>query len=85
MQLIFMSTTELKELRNEVKRFVDHADERVVKMMYAMLETADESDLWDEMPDEIKAELEESIDQADRGELMTHEQVMNKFPQWFTK
>ncbi len=34
-----MSTAELKELRQEVKQYIDHADERVVKMMYAMLET----------------------------------------------
>lgn len=80
-----MSTAELKELRKEVKKYIDHADEKVVKMVYAMLETDAEAGWWDEMPDEIKAELEESIAQADRGQTMTHEQVKKKYPQWFTK
>jgi len=80
-----MSTTELIELRKEVKMYIDHADERVVKMLYAMLEKDAETDWYDEMPDEIKAELEESIAQADRGQVMTHAQVKQKYPQWFTK
>jgi len=80
-----MSTTELIELRKEVKMYIDHADERVVKMMYAMLEKDAETDWYDEMPDEIKAELEESIAQADRGQVMIHAQVKQKYPQWFTK
>lgn len=37
-----MSTAELNELRMEVKKYIDHADERVIKMVYAMLE-ADEN------------------------------------------
>ena len=65
--------------------YIDHADERVVKMMYAMLEKDAETDWYDEMPDEIKAELEESIAQADRGQVMIHAQVKQKYPQWFTK
>jgi hypothetical protein len=80
-----MSTVELKELRQEVKKYIDHADEKVVKMMYAMLETDAEAGWWEHMPDEIKDELEESIAQSERGQTMTHEQVKKKYPQWFTK
>ena len=78
-----MSTAELKELRQEVKTYIDHADEKVVKMVYAMLE-ADADDWWDEMPEEIKSELEESIAQARRGQVMTHEQVRKKYPRFFS-
>jgi predicted transcriptional regulator len=80
-----MSAAELKELRQEVKKYVDHADENVVRMMYAMLETNAEASLWEDMPDEIKAELEESLAQSGKGQTMTHEQVKKKYPQWFTK
>ncbi|MES2701907.1 MAG: hypothetical protein V4649_04665 [Bacteroidota bacterium] len=80
-----MSAAELKELRKEVKNYIDHADEKVVKMVHAMLETDAEADWWDSMPDNIKAEVEESLKQAERGETLTHEQVKKKFPQWFTK
>ncbi len=33
-----MSTAEIKELRRETKKYLDHADERVLKMIYAMLQ-----------------------------------------------
>jgi len=33
-----MSAVELKELKKEAKKYLDHADERVVRMVYAMLE-----------------------------------------------
>ncbi len=80
-----MSTAELKELRKEVKRDIGHADEKIIRKIYVMLETGAESDLWNEMPDEIVAELEESIAQSKRGQTITHEQVKKKHPQWFTK
>ena len=80
-----MSAAELKELRKEVKRSIDHADERIVRKAYVMLESGAESDLWNEMPDEIIAELEESIAQSKKGLTTTHEQVKKKYSQWFTK
>ena len=40
-----MSETELKELRKETKKFIDHADERVLRMVYAMLEADAASDV----------------------------------------
>ncbi len=33
-----MSTAELRALRNGAKKYLDRADERVVRMVYAMLE-----------------------------------------------
>ncbi len=40
-----MSTAELKELRKEVKWGIDHADEKIVRMMHAMLEV-EQDDAW---------------------------------------
>ena len=80
-----MSTAELSELRKEVKNYIDRADERVVKMMYAMLEQDAEADWYDEMPDEIRSELEESIAQSNKGQVITHDQMKKKYPQRFTK
>ena len=39
-----MRAAELKELRKEAKKHKDHADERVVKMVYAMLEADAENE-----------------------------------------
>jgi len=75
----------VKQMRREVKRYIDTADEKVVKMMHAMLEVDAEADWWDTMPDDVKASVEKAIEEADRGEVMSHEAVKAKYPQWFTK
>jgi hypothetical protein len=75
----------VKQMRKEVKKYIDTADPKVVKMMHAMLEVDSEADWWDSMPDNIKADVEESIRQADRSETMSHEEVKKKYAKWFTK
>lgn len=80
-----MSTVELNDLRKEVKQYIDHADEKVVKMVHAMLEVDANADWWEEMPDKVKEDIEEALLQSERGEVMTHEQVKKKYPQWFSK
>lgn len=75
----------VKRMRSEVKKYIDTADEKVVKMVHAMLEVDAEADWWDAMPVEVRQQLEESMKQADNGEVLTHEQVKAKYPQWFTR
>lgn len=52
-----MSAAELKELRKEVKKYIDHADERAIRMVYAMLE----ADLQTEQPTAILTPEQEAI------------------------
>jgi hypothetical protein len=59
----------IKGITARSKQYIDHADERVIRTMYAMLETGSEADWYDQMPDEINTQLEESIQQADRERL----------------
>ncbi len=77
----------VKKMREEVKIYIDTADEKVVKMVHAMMEVAKEEDAdwWSGMPDEVKAQLEESLQQGERGEVIPHEEVKKKYPQWFSK
>lgn len=72
-------------MRNEVKKYIDSADEKVVKKVHAMLEVDAEADWWDTMPDNVKADVETAIKQADKGELISHEEVKKRYPQWFSK
>lgn len=36
-------------------------------------------DWWDELPDSVQESIEKGIDQANNGETLPHEVVMNKF------
>lgn len=75
----------VQQMRKDVKKYIDTADEKVVKMVHAMLEVDAQADWWDSMPDSVKANVEIALKQADKGEVLSHEEVKKKFPQWFTK
>jgi hypothetical protein len=62
-----MSSIEV--LLEEVKEYIEHADERVVKMVHAMLETDVENDWWERMPDKVKADVEAALKEADEENL----------------
>lgn len=65
----------VNQMRKEVKKYIDTADEKVVKMMHAMLEVGADADWWDSMPEEVKADIEIAISQADKGEVLSHAEV----------
>ena len=75
----------VKQMRKDVKKYIDTADSKVVKMMHAMLEVDADAGWWDEMPDNIKADVEEAIRQADNGEVITHAEIKKKYAKWFTR
>ncbi len=75
----------VEQLRIEVKKYIDRADEKVVRMVHAMLEANADENWWDEMPDDVKADVEEAMRQADRGEGMEHDEVKKKYKQWFVR
>ncbi len=76
---------EAKDLRKAVIEYIQNADEKVVKMVHAMLEADAEEELWDEMPDDVKADVEAALQESERGEGMSHEEVKEKYSQWFAR
>lgn len=77
--------TNIETLRNEVKKYIDSADERVLTMVYALLEADTASDWWNTLPRKVKDDLEESIRQADSGQTLSNEEVSKKYPEWLLK
>ena len=72
-------------LRKEVKKYVDKADDRTLKIVHAMLEAEQDYDSWDELPAPLKASINRGLKQADKGEVIPHEEVVKKYKKWFTK
>lgn len=71
-----MSTAELK---SSLYKLIDSInDSKTLQSIYTLISNkgVSEVDFWDELSDEQKAEIEEAIAQADRGELIPHEEVM---------
>lgn len=76
---------QVKDLRNEVVKYIETADEKTVKMIHAMLEVDAEENWWDEMPDIVKADVEVAMLESERGEGINHEEVKKTYSQWFAK
>lgn len=72
-------------LKKEVKKNIDKADERVLKMVNAMLLADQEDDWYDELPDDVKKDLDISLQQEKDGFLIPHAEVMKKYERWLTK
>jgi len=80
-----MISVATKEMREEVKKYVDKADDKVVKMLYAMTGTEQGDDWWDHLPKKVQAEIDEAIADLDRGNGIPHEEVIKKYSKWFTR
>jgi hypothetical protein len=72
-------------LKKEVKKNIDKADERVLKMINALLLADQEEDWYNELPDEVKVDLDISLQQEKEGLLTPHADVMKKYKKWHTK
>ncbi len=73
------------EMRKKVKKYIDEADDHVVKMVYSMLEADRKDDWWDDLPKEVQNSIDKAIAQLDAGKGIPHEEVMKKYKKWFTK
>jgi len=76
---------EVAALRREVKKYIDTADEKTIKMIHAMLEVEQESDWWDELDPEAQKSIERGLKDADTGKITPHETVMKKYRKWLSK
>ena len=72
-------------MRKKVKKYIDEADDHVVKMVFSMLEADREDDWWDDLPPEVKKSILKAEKQLKEGKGIPHEVVMKKYSQWLTK
>ncbi|MGN6249562.1 MAG: hypothetical protein ACTHNG_14510 [Ginsengibacter sp.] len=75
---------DIKTLKNRAKKYLDNADEKTIRMVYAMLEIEAESDWWDELPQDAKASIERGLKDIENGDVSPHEEVMKKYKKWLS-
>ena len=73
-------------LRYTIHKLIENIeDETILLDVLKLLEKKTEiekKDWWDLISEEEKAAIEEGIAQADRGEIIPHEEVMAKYKRW---
>ncbi|MGV3764954.1 MAG: hypothetical protein ACO1NW_02460 [Chitinophagaceae bacterium] len=75
----------VKQMRLDVKKYIETADENVVKMVHALLKEGVPADWWNTMPDSVREGVEKAVRQAENGEVMVHEEVRKKYAKWFAE
>jgi predicted transcriptional regulator len=75
---------EITILKNQAKKYLDTADEKTIRMVYAMLEVDSEKDWWDDLPAEAKKSIERGLDDIKKGKVTLHEDVMKKYRKWLS-
>lgn len=76
------------ELRKKIHSYIDMIeDETQLEMLNEAAESyvAKQTDILDLLTPEQLKRLEESIEQADKGNIITHEQAMKISLQWLTR
>jgi hypothetical protein len=74
-----------KILRQQVKKYVDTADVKVLRMLHAMLEVDAENDLWEVMPTNVKKSVVVALKQSDNKETIPHSEVQKMYKKWIAK
>lgn len=74
-----------KIMRQEVKKYIDTADLKVVKMMHAMLKVDADNDWWDTMPDKVKADVETALKESEKGQVIPHAVIQKRYKKWIAK
>ncbi len=67
------------------KKIIDTNDKDIINHIKAIFDTHPEADWFEELPDDVKASVEQGIKEADRGEGTPHAVVMKKVRKWLKK
>jgi predicted transcriptional regulator len=73
------------ELRTDLHNIIDKiTDSNILNAVKTLLsgKAVTQTDWWDTISDEERAEIEQGFAEADRGEVITHEDVMRKYQKW---
>jgi CTP:molybdopterin cytidylyltransferase MocA len=76
---------EIAVMKKQVKQYIDAADEKVVKMVHAMLEAHTDEDWWSGMPASVKADLEAALKDSAQGKVIPHAIIQQRNKKWLTK
>lgn len=71
--------SETEQLKLNIIQSLDQADEKVLRMVQAILQIEKEYDFWDDLPEEVKNDVEEALIQSEKGLGETHEEVLKKY------
>jgi predicted transcriptional regulator len=80
-----MEAHDIKTIRKEVKEYINHADDRMVRAIHAMLEADQSEDWWAEISEAQKASIARGIKDMEEGNTIPHEEMVKFYSKRLTK
>ena len=78
-----MSTAELKiSLHDLIENIEDESFLNAIYVMITHRVAPSRITKWDELPEALKQEIEEGLNDIENGEVVDHEVVMKKYEKW---
>ena len=77
-----------EKLQSEINHYLTHLSERKKKAVLTVVKSfaeQEELDLWDELPEEVKASVLIGLEESNIGKGRPHSQVMKKYAKWLKK
>lgn len=75
---------EVTILKNKAKKYLDNADEKTIKMIYAMLEVDAQNDWWNDLSEPAKNSIQQGLKDVENGKVIPHKEVMKKYNKWLS-
>jgi len=76
---------DVTELRANLHNMIDKiSDKNILKALRTLLyeNAASKADWWNTISQEEQEEIEQGLSEADRGEVISHEEVMKRYKKW---
>ena len=78
-----MATTSV--LKKQVKKFIDKASDKELRMIYSLFEINKEEDWWGMISKEQQKAVKDAIAEADKGQVIPHSEMVKKYSKWLRK
>jgi predicted transcriptional regulator len=72
----------VSELRTDLHKMIDKIDDSYVLNAVRVLlsdKVSSQTDWWERISEDERLEIQLGMDEADRGEVIPHDEVMNKY------
>ena len=78
-----------KQIKSNIHKVVDDIDdEQLLQEINLLIQnsvTGTDDEMWNELPSEVKAGIEEGLRQANAGKTISNKEFKTKFKKWFSK
>jgi|GEM_PF-1124318 len=83
-----MSSTEV--LREEVRQYIENADERSLRVVKAVFaheynDAPGDTEEWDQLPPELQQIITKAEREAEEGKTTPHDEILKQYAKWFRK